>query len=128
MNNNFEQVGELSEAVITVLGLNLTAGMKIFIGQSNIEHMKKDHFREFNQYFSYLPTIIASPDFVGINQKDGSIEYIKDLSVVPNGNSIKVAVRISGDGLLFARTIYEIFGTTVANRIKDGTLKRLTKP
>ena len=39
----------------------------------------------------------------------------------------KLAVRISGDGFLFARSLYEILERTVLFRAEKGMLKQLTE-
>jgi len=70
--------------------------------------------------------IISAPDFVGLNPKDDSIEYIKTFPT-SGGNYLKLAVRISGDGLLFARSIYEVLERTVMKRAEKGMLKALTE-
>jgi hypothetical protein len=121
-----EKIGEISEEVKAVLGLELKIGTPIYIGRSNIEHMERDHPSEYNRFYRFLPDIISSPDFVGVNRRDGSIEYIKTFTTI-GGNYLKVAVRVSHDGFLFVRSLYEIFERTVISRTEKGTLKRLTK-
>ena len=123
---NAVKVGEISDKVKTALKLDMAVGTPIYIGQRNIEHMEREHPVEFERYFERLPQIIASPDYVGINQKDGSIEYIKNFPTY-GGKFLKLAVRISKDNFLFARSLYEIFERTVRNREKNGTLKPLTQ-
>ena len=108
------------------LGLSIDAGTPIYIGPTNIEHMQREHPSEYERYFVLLPRIISTPDFVGLNPKDGSIEYIKAFSTSA-GQYIKLAVRISCDGFLFARSLYEIQERTVKKRAKKGMLKSLTE-
>ena len=121
-----EKIGEISEQVRGVLGLDLAVGTPIYIGLTNIEHMEREHPIEYERYFALLPEIISSPDFVGLNSKDYSIEYIKTFTTSA-GNFVKLAVRISNDGFLFARSLYEILGRTVIARAEKGTLKSLTE-
>ncbi|MDR2590597.1 MAG: hypothetical protein LBC71_06405 [Oscillospiraceae bacterium] len=120
-----EKVGEITKEVKDILDLDFAVGTPIFIGPTNIEHMQKEHPTEYDRYFAFLPKIISVPDFVGINPKDGSIEYIKTFPTSA-GNYLKLAVRISGDGLLFARSLYEILDRTVKKRAEKGMLKSLT--
>ena len=67
--------------------------------------------------------IIANPDYVGINSKDNSIEYVKEYIV--DNEYVKVAVRISSGNRLYARSVYVLNRRRVQNFIKKGTLKKL---
>jgi len=87
--------------------------------------MQREHPTEYEKYFTLLPRIISTPDFVGLNPKDNSIEYIKTFSTSA-GKYLKLAVRISNDGFLFARSLYEILERTVRQRADKGMLKKLT--
>ena len=120
-----EIIGEISEDVKKLLELDLPSGTPIYIGQTNIEHMQREHPVEYERYFTLLPRIISTPDFVGLNPKDNSIEYIKSFST-SDGQYLKLAVRISNDGFLFARSLYEILERTVRQRAEKGMLKQLT--
>jgi len=120
-----EKIGEITEDVKDILSLDFDVGTPIYIGPTNIEHMQKEHPIEYERYFMHIPKIISTPDFVGVNPKDGSIEYIKTLPISA-GQYLKLAVRISGDDLLFARSLYEILERTVRKRAEKGMLKPLT--
>jgi len=98
------KVGEINQRVIDLLDLDVEAGTPIFTGKSNIIHMQKNHAQDYKAYRKYIPTIIESPDYVGINPKDDSIEYVKIFQI--DGNFVKVAVRVSDGGSFYARTIY----------------------
>jgi hypothetical protein len=121
-----ERIGAISEEVKAALGLELDVGTPIYIGPTNKEHMEREHPSEYHRYSRFIPDIVSAPDFVGLNRKDGSIEYIKTFATA-GGNFLKVAVRISNDGFLFVRSLYEIFERTVMSRAEKGTLHRLTK-
>jgi len=99
-----KKVGEVSQRIIDLLQLTIEAGTPIYIGQSNISHMKQSHPRDYLIYGQQIPYIIECPDYIGINPSDGSLEYVK-IFLVEN-ESVKVAVRISQGGILYARTIY----------------------
>jgi len=121
-----EKIGEISENVKTALKLDLAVGTPIYVGPSNIAHMEREHPIEYERFFGFLPEIISAPDFVGINPKDGSIEYIKTFPT-NDLQYLKLAVRVSKDNFLFARSLYEILERTVKSRAEKGTLKPLTK-
>jgi hypothetical protein len=114
-----EKVGEFSESVIKRLGLTIAVGTPIYLGASNLEHMKKSHGWDFEKYGQRLGIIIAEPDYVGV-QEDGSIEYIKIY-----GQHIKVAVRVAGDELFYARSLYHIGDAEAKQKIRHGKWKRL---
>lgn len=118
-----QQVGTLSANVIAALGLPLQAGQPILLGSGNISHMMNRHPGDYAKYGHQIPTILANPDYVGQNPSDGSIEYVKDFQV--NGEYVKVAVRLSGGGTLFARSLYVLNPNRVQNFIKKGTLKKV---
>ena len=118
-------VGEISEKVKNALGLDLAVGTPIFIGPTNVAHMEREHPDAYERFFVLIPKIIYAPDFVGQNPRDGSIEYIKAFTTSA-GQYLKLAVRISNDGFLFARSLYEILERTVLYRTEIGALKPLT--
>jgi len=119
-------IGEISKEVKSLLELELDVGTPIYIGPTNIEHMRREHPEEYERYFNLIPRIISTPDFIGVNPKDNSIEYIKAFPT-SSGQYLKLAVRISNDGFLFARSLYEILERTVKQRARKGMLKSLTE-
>ena len=118
-----QEIGVLSERVISLLGLSLHPGQPIYLGQSNIAHMMNRHPADYARYGQYIPVILSAPDYVGENPTDGSIEYVKDFQI--NGEFVKVAVRLSGGGALYARSLYVLNHNRVINFIQKGTLKRV---
>lgn len=90
---------------------------------SNIKHMKTSHPDDFKKYGAELNNIIASPDYVGKNAKDDSIEFTKEFCI--NGEFVKVAVRVSTRNIYYARSLYVLNPNRVKNFIAKGTLKKL---
>ena len=117
-----EKVGELTLAVIVTLGLNMQPGQEILLGETNISHMKARHPEDYACYGSFLPLILASPDYVGVNAKDASIEYVKEFR--EQDEFVKVAVRVSFSGYLFARSLYVLNKRKIKGFIRNGTLKK----
>jgi len=99
-----KKVGEISEQLIEKLKLNITAGTPIYLGESNIEHMKKSHPEDYQKYESDIESIISKPDYIGINPKDKSLEYIKLYDGI--AVNVKLAVRQSANGVYYARSLY----------------------
>lgn len=120
-----KQIGKFSKDIIKLLGLDIPVGTPIYIADSNIEHMKSSHPEDFQKYGCDIEDIIASPDYVGKNVKDNSIEFTKEYQ--QDGNFVKVAVRVSLQNIYYARSMYTLNPKRVKNFIEKGTLKKLDK-
>lgn len=118
-----EIIGYISQAVIKTLGLHITPNTPVFIGESNIEHIKKPHPYEFDKYYRDISIIINSPDYVGINPKNNSILFVKQYKV--NGEYIRAAVKITSNGKYFAKTLHSLSTCNAERYLEKGTLKRL---
>lgn len=121
--NNSQQlypiiVGHLEQKVIDLLGLSLPAGHPIMLGPSNIEHMRREHPDDFVKYFHQLRYILASPDYVSFHPNDGSIQYIKILDA-----HVLVAVRVTGQGNLYARTLFTMSDKKIEKYKKGNFMK-----
>ena len=122
MPDHAKQVGILCQRVIDLLGLSMTEGQSILLGESNVAHMVSRHPADFALYGEYIPLMLRARDYVALNAKDGSIEYVKEVQV--NSVFVKVAVRVSARGQLFARSVYRLNTNRVLNFIEKGTLKQ----
>ena len=120
-NEEIEVVGVLTQQVIDLLELDFEVGTLIYLGGQNVEHMKQRHLKEFQKYGRKIRKILAEPDFIGLND-DESIEYIKSF-----GLFIKVAVRVSSIGRLFARTMYRVNNKQISLWVHTGRLISLTQ-
>lgn len=114
-------VGSITENVILTLGLAIPKDTPIYLGASNIAHMKQSHPAAYARYGADIMHILAHPDYVGINPTDQSIEYVKEYVV--EGEFVKVAVRVTGGGRYFARSLYVLNSRRTQNFIQKGTLK-----
>ena len=74
-------------------GLSVAPGTPIFIGQTNIDHMKASHPADFEKYFSCLEEILANPDWVIPDPEGGGIQFVRQIDT-----RVIVAVRASGSG------------------------------
>lgn len=122
MPERAKQVGKLSQRVIELLGLTLSEGRSILLGESNIAHMVSRHPEDYALYGEYIPLILSMPDYVELNTKDESIEYVKEVQM--DDVYVKVAVRVSARGQLFARSVYRLNTNRAKNFIEKGTLKK----
>lgn len=116
------QVGTIDEKTIMLLGLDITPGTPILLGESNITHMRESHPEAYEKYFSNLEAILSAPDYVNLNPKDGSIKYIKTLD-----DHVVIGVRVSTKGKAFARTIFTIEEWKFNQYADGGYLKEHTK-
>lgn len=115
MNN---QIGKLNKRVIDLLGLDYKEGQPIIIGDSNIAHMQRQHPNDYNKYGKNISNIINHPTYVAKNPNQGSIEYIKQYKV--NNEYVLVAVRISGKGNFFAKTLFTMTQRKIDIYLKNG--------
>lgn len=114
-------VGRISDRVIELLEIAIPDDRNIYLGYSNINHMMESHEYDYEQYGDKIEDIIESPDYIGLH-KNGSIEYYKEYRV--NDDTVKLAVRISGSGMYYARTLYTVDSERVATYVAKGTLKK----
>lgn len=56
MPERAKQVGKLSQRVIELLGLTLSEGRSILLGESNIAHMVSRHPEDYALYGEYIPS------------------------------------------------------------------------
>ncbi|MPM89771.1 hypothetical protein SDC9_136883 [bioreactor metagenome] len=100
-----EVVGRLNKRIIDEFNLNINENQEIFCGQSNREHMKSEHPEDYDKYGEYIEEIINNPTYIAKHPKKSSIEYIK-VYITDKDEHVLVAVRATGKGKLFARTLF----------------------
>ncbi len=101
-----KQIGEVNQSVINMLGLALDEAKPILIGETNIAHMKKEHPEDFEKYGDKVAEIINTPDYVAKHPSKDSIEYIKVYYDEEKEKRVLVAVRATGGGTFYARTLF----------------------
>lgn len=117
-----KQIGTFSEKTINLLQLNIKANTPIYIGDSNIEHIKKRHPYEYEKYFSNIDDIIANPDYIGQNPSDKSVSFVKIFQL--DSEYLRVAVRITTRGQCYAKTLHLLSTCNAERYIQKGTLKK----
>lgn len=116
-----DKIGKFSKKIIDLLNLDIPENTEIYIGNQNREHMEKKHSHDYYYYHHLLPNIIENPAYVGIEPKNNSIEYIKEVSIDPNV-IIKIAIRVSSNGKYFVRTMYNISDHKIQSALNKGYL------
>ena len=90
-------VSEIVRSIRDVKALNIknNVGKKY---EDNIEHMKKKHPEAYEKYGKDIPFILGNPDYVGLNTKDESIEYVSSASSSPYSLNWLSALNVTGLG------------------------------
>lgn len=106
-NNNPIKIGELNYNVINTLNLNCSP-RNILLAAERIYHCEKHKNQyksedSYKQSMSNIPEIIKHPDYIGFNESNNSIQYVKQLE-----DTTLVAVRISYKGSLRLRTVFPL--------------------
>lgn len=117
-----KQIGMVNYKVIELLDLNYKEELPIFLGDSNIEHMKKQHFEDYEKYVEDIKNIINNPTYVARNPNQDSIEYIKEYKI--DNAFVLVAVRISSKGTMFAKTLFTMTERKKNIYLKNGYAKK----
>ena len=118
-----EIIGYISPSVIETLNLTIKPNTPVYIGKSNIGHIKNRHPYEYDKYYKDIGMIVNSPDYVGLNPKDGSILFVKLYKI--DGEYIRVAVKITAGGKCFAKTLHSLSTCNAERYLEKGTLKKL---
>lgn len=116
-------IAYLSPQIIDTLNLNIAPHTPIFIGESNIEHIKNRHPYEYEKYYSDIGNIINYPDYIGLNPKDNSILLVKLYQL--DNEYIRVAVKVTSNGICYAKTLHLLSSCNAERYLKKGTLKKL---
>ena len=119
-----KQIATITQDVIDALGLDCAHGTPIYLGDSNIKHMKQSHPADYEKYAPHMEEILNTPEYIGINPTDDSIEYVREY-MDEDAEYVKVAVRVSVSGNYYARSLYTLRPARVRNFIAKGTLKDL---
>lgn len=110
---NTGKIGEINELVINILDLSLETATPIFIGETNLSHMQSEHPEDFEKYGDKIEEILVSPDYVAKHPRKDSIEYIKVYFDEQKEKRVLVAVRATGSGKFYARTLFVMSDTKV---------------
>ena len=125
-NKQVLKIGELKQDIINILDLQINP-RSIKFGYDRIEHCKR-HLNDFKNIHSYnksiehIPEIINTPDYVGFNIKNNSIEYIKKID-----DLTLVAVRLKQKDDLFLRSIYPITESKLKKGINLDRIKKVKR-
>lgn len=111
------QIGKITKKIIRILGLNYSKEKPIFIGDTNIKHMKDKHPEDFKKYAFKIEEILKNPTYLARNEKKKSIEFIKKYNINKK-DYVLVAVRVSSNNIHFVRTMYIMADEKVKKYLK----------
>nr|DAY42947.1 MAG TPA: nuclease [Caudoviricetes sp.] len=117
------KIGKITKKVIETLGLDIEEDTAIYIGNSNIEHIKVRHMNDYEKYGHQISNIIENPTYVARDEKKNSIEYIKKYII--NKEMVLVVVRASGKKQQFVRTMYVMAEEKIEKYKKYGHFKKI---
>ena len=120
-----KEIGKVTKEIIDTLKLKYTEEKPIFIGESNIEHIKNEHPEDFEKYGFDIENIIANPTYLARNEKKQSIEFIKKYRI--ENEYVLVAVRVSTKGTHFVRTMYVMANEKVKKYFGHNYFKKIEK-
>ena len=121
------KVGKIDDIVISILNLSIDPDTPIFLGETNLEHMKNEHPEDFEKYGDKIEEIINNPDYVAKHPKKDSIEYIKKYYDKQKQDYVLVAVRASSSNIYYARTLFVMNDVKVKKYKAKNALKKYSK-
>lgn len=99
---NYE-IGKITKEIIEILKLDYLEEKTIFIGDSNINHIKQRHLEDYLKYGTDIENIIKNPTYLARNEKKINRIYKKYMI---NNDYVMVVVRVSRKNVNFVRTMY----------------------
>ncbi len=117
---NTKKIGCLTAKYIEVLGISMEPS-PILIGPTNEQHMISEHPDDYSKYFDKISKILGEPDYIGKHPSNNSLKFIKTYD-----EHVLVAVRVSGGGNLFARSMYVINTDKLKHYIESGHTFKIT--
>lgn len=122
------EIGKIDGIVVSVLNLSLDPDTPIFVGETNLQHMRDEHPEDFLKYGDKLKEILQTPDYVAKHPQKDSIEFIKRYYDEDIEEHVLVAVRATKSHIHFARTLFVMADDKVTKYNKKDALKPYKKP
>jgi hypothetical protein len=114
-------IGCFSETVILKLDLKISPCTKVFLSESTLSHIKKEHEEDYNLFLDYMADIIKFPDYVRFIS-DFEVRFLK---IVKN-SYVCVPVRQAGDGCFYLRSLFRLHRKNAERFIRQGLFVDLT--
>ena len=117
-------LGKIQDLTIKLLNLTIQPDSQIFLSEPDHIHMKNDHPNDYGKYFCEIVNILYNPDYLAKHPKKSSVEHIK----IFNENYVLVAVHMTGNGKLFAKTLFIMEPRKVESYRKANALIKFEEP
>ena len=118
---NSLKVGTYNPKFNDILGIEIEQ-LDIYRSKGLPTHMLKSRHIKCLKYIDYIPEIIETPDYIGINpnEKDTkSIELIKCYK-----DNVMIGIKLDKDGnYLYVSTMYDIQESKIQRRLHSGRIK-----
>ncbi len=120
--NKLIKVGTYKDKFNTLLHLRLPVET-IYMSDGLPKHIEKRH-PNCTKYISQIPSIIESPDYIGVNPKEpNSIELIKKFD-----NNIEIGIKLdTTKSYLYVATLYDITESKITKRLSAGRITPFNK-
>ena len=114
------EVGKYNLKFNEILGIEIDE-LNIYRSKGLPAHMvKRKHFNCL-RYIDYIPEIIESPDYIGINPNENgkSIEIIKRYK-----DNVMIGIKLDTDGeYLYVSTVHDVQESKIKRRLHSGRIK-----
>ena len=120
--NDLIKVGKFNTNLNRILDTQIQ-DLDIYRSKGLPSHMlKRKHYKSL-KYIDYIPEIIQSPDYVGINPNETglSVEMIKIYD-----DNMLIGIKLNADGeYLYVSTMHDIQESKIQRRLHSGRLKKI---
>ena len=113
-----KKIGILKKKYLKALNIKNCNCLNIYLSPGAEQHIKKEHSRDYNNYFHSIAQIISKPDYLGLNPRvKDSIELVKISKDV-----VLISIAINKNGYLYLSSMYTIGTYKINKRLKSGRL------
>jgi hypothetical protein len=121
--NDLLYVGKFNVEYNDILGINVEE-LEIYRSKGLPAHMLKRKHYKCLKYIDYIPDIISSPDYIGVNpnEQGTSIELIKRYS-----DNVMIGIKLDSDGnYLYVSTMHDVQKSKIERRLHSGRIKKVS--
>lgn len=121
MADEMIKVGKYNTDFNDILGLNLSE-LDIYRSKGLPTHMIKSRHYKALKYIDFIPDIIKSPDYIGVNPNEDSnksIELIKKYK-----DNILIGIKLDEEnGYFYVSTMHDVQEGKITRRLHSGRIK-----
>ncbi|MCM1008671.1 MAG: hypothetical protein NC485_12260 [Ruminococcus flavefaciens] len=118
IKNTLTKIGDYKAEYNNKLGLKLPL-LGIYQDTGLYKHIANRH-PNCLQYLNKTTDILLNPDYIGYNQKNKSVEFVKKFS-----DNIEIAIKLDyQNGYYYISTLFDITKSKLSHRIASGEFKK----